>query len=107
MASALPLSAGEDIAAPAVAAVIAAGRAAAERHWVPATSGNFSVRIDANRVAITRSGVDKGHLTPEDILVQPLDAPLLPRSSAEALLHLDLYRRDPAIGAIFHVHAPA
>lgn len=91
----------------AVAAVIAAGSAAALRHWVPATSGNFSVRVDDNHVAITRSGVDKGSLAAADILIQPLDAPLLPRSSAEAPLHLALYRRDPAIGAIFHVHAPA
>ncbi len=105
--SALPLTAEPTLEAAAVAEVIAAGRAAAARHWVPATSGNFSVRIDEGRVAITRSGVDKGALTAADILIQPLDAPLLPRSSAEAPLHLALYRKDPAIGAIFHVHAPA
>jgi len=105
--SAVPLTAEQDREAEAIAEVIAAGRAAALRHWVPATSGNFSVRIDDHRVAITRSGVDKGALTGADILIQPLDAPLLPRSSAEAWLHVALYRRDPAIGAIFHVHAPA
>ena len=105
--SAVPLSAEPSPETEAVAAVIAAGRAAAARHWVPATSGNFSVRIDGNHVAITRSGVDKGALTSADILIQPLDAPLLPRSSAEAPLHLALYRQHPEIGAIFHVHAPA
>ncbi|SHE91923.1 methylthioribulose-1-phosphate dehydratase [Kaistia soli DSM 19436] len=104
--SAVPLTAEQNRETAAVAEVIAAGRAAALRHWVPATSGNFSVRINADRVAITRSGVDKGALTSADILIQPLDAPLLPRSSAEAPLHLALYRRDPSIGAIFHVHAP-
>jgi len=46
----------------AVDAVIAAGRYASARHWVPATSGNFSVRVDDARIAITRSGVDKGAL---------------------------------------------
>ena len=96
-----------DEEARAVAAVIAAGRAAAARHWVPATSGNFSVRIDARQIAITRSGVDKGALLPADILIQPLDAPLVPRSSAEAPLHTALYRSHPQIGAIFHSHSPA
>lgn len=91
----------------AVAGVIAAGRAAALRHWVPATSGNFSVRIDANRIAITRSGVDKGNLVESDILIQPLDRPLLPGSSAEAELHTALYRQRPELGAIFHAHSPA
>lgn len=107
VASAVPLNTEHALEADAVAAVIAAGAAAAARHWVPATSGNFSVRIDATHVAITRSGVDKGRLERADILIQPLDAALLPRSSAEAPLHLALYRRHPAIGAIFHVHGPA
>lgn len=107
MVLAVSRSLASDPVADAAEAVIAAGRAAADRRWVPATSGNFSVRIDAERAAMTRSGVDKGALTEADILIQPIDAPLLPRASAEAPLHLALYRRDPAIGAVFHIHAPA
>jgi len=101
-----PLPPDANVAA-AVSAVIAAGRLAASRQWTPATSGNFSARVDADRVAITRSGVDKGGLAAGDILVQPLDQPLRPGSSAEAGLHVRLYRDAPEIGAIFHVHAPA
>ncbi|TBW41296.1 methylthioribulose 1-phosphate dehydratase [Siculibacillus lacustris] len=93
--------------ATAVAAVVAAGRSAALRGWVPATSGNFSVRIDAETVALTRSGVDKGRLTPDDVLIQPVDAPPVARASAETPLHLGLYRARPEIGAIFHTHSPA
>jgi methylthioribulose-1-phosphate dehydratase len=89
----------------AVASVIAAGRSASARHWVPATSGNFSVRTGRGHIAITRSGVDKGTLLPGDILIQPLDQPLLPGSSAEASLHVRLYQDNPEIGAIFHVHS--
>jgi methylthioribulose-1-phosphate dehydratase len=88
----------------AVEAVIAAGRAASARQWVPATSGNFSVRIDETRIAITRSGVDKGALTAADVLIQPIDRPLLPGSSAEAALHIRLYTDNPDTGAIFHTH---
>lgn len=111
LAQTISLKSGADAAdeatAKAVAGVIAAGRAAAERHWVPATSGNFSVRIDADTIAITRSGVDKGNLVPADILIQPLGEPLLPGSSAEAELHTALYRQRPELGAIFHAHSPA
>ncbi len=91
----------------AAAAIIDAGRAAATRGWVPATSGNFSARIDETAFAVTRSGVDKGALTADDLLAQPIDAALVKGSSAEAALHLRLYRDAPETGAIFHVHSPA
>ena len=91
----------------AASAVINAGRAAAARGWVPATSGNFSARIDEGSFAVTRSGVDKGSLTTDDLIAQPVDAPLEKGSSAEAALHLRLYRDAPDTGAIFHVHSPA
>lgn len=72
---------------------------------MPATSGNFSVRIDRLRIAITRSGVDKGALTHSDILVQEIEGPLLPGSSAEAGLHVRLYRDDPVFANDQHVAA--
>lgn len=85
--------------------VIAMGAFAASRHWVPATSGNFSARIDAMTAAMTRSGVDKGRLGQSDILIQRLDAPLLPGSSAEAALHVTLYQTRSEVGAVFHAHS--
>jgi|SRR5580658_3337090 methylthioribulose-1-phosphate dehydratase len=90
----------------AVASIIAAGRVAAVRGWVPATSGNFSVRQPERRIAITASGVDKGDLQLRDVLDISLDAPPPPGSSAETGLHLALYRRYQEIGAVVHVHAP-
>ena len=73
---------------------------------MPATSGNFSARIDATTIAITRSGTDKGALTRADVLIVDLDAPD-PRASAEAPLHYALYRDLPPVNAIFHIHSPA
>ena len=90
----------------AVGAVIAAGKWASDRHWVPATSGNFSARIDARTIAITRSGPHKGKLTPDDILIVDLDTPDA-RASAEAPLHYALYLDHPEIAAIYHFHSPA
>jgi len=91
--------------ADAVHAVIDAGRVSAARGWVPATSGNFSARGQDGRIAITASGVDKGALTAADVLEIPLDALPPAGSSAETGLHLALYRRDPAIGAVVHIHS--
>jgi len=93
--------------AAAVEAIAAIGRFAASRGWVPATSGNFSCRIDDAHAAITRSGVDKGNLGPADIAVLAIDAPVPPGVSAETPLHLARYAADPAVGAIVHVHTVA
>ena len=95
-------------APPRVVEEIAAfGRFAASRGWVPATAGNFSCRIDAEHVAVTRTGVDKGAIGAADIAVLTIGEPLPAGVSAEAPLHLARYRTDPAIGAIFHVHTVA
>jgi len=91
--------------ADAVDAVIDAGRFSAARGWVPATSGNFSARSQDGRIAITASGVDKGALTAADVLEIALDAPPPAGSSAETGLHLALYRRHSAIGAVVHIHS--
>jgi methylthioribulose-1-phosphate dehydratase len=98
-----------ETAAPAAAveAIAAIGRFASARGWVPATSGNFSCRIDSNRVAVTRSGVDKGNLGPDQIAAVEVDGPLPPGLSAETPLHLARYRTDPLVGAVVHVHTVA
>ena len=83
------------------------GRLLSARGWVPATAGNFSRRVDRDRIAITGSGLDKGALTPEDIRIIPLAGPVPSGVSAETPLHVCLYRRDPEIGAVLHTHSLA
>lgn len=88
--------------------LIAVGQALYERGWVPATGGNFSARLTDGSLAITVSGRHKGRLSMDDIVrVDPDGHPLDGRKpSAEAGLHLALYRRYPQIGAVLHPHSP-
>lgn len=88
--------------------LVRAGKYFYKRGWVPATSGNFSARLDEVRMAITVSSRHKGHLNEKDIMVADLQGNSLTKGkkpSAEALLHAILYRRDPAIGAVLHTHS--
>ena len=87
--------------------LVAIGRLLSARGWVPATAGNFSRRVDRDRIAITGSGLDKGELTPEGIRIIALAGPVPSGVSAETPLHLSLYRRDPEIGAVLHTHSLA
>ena len=88
-------------------AVAEMGAFAAARGWVPATSGNFSARVDSGHIAITRSGADKGRLSAADIVLVGLDEPIPPGVSAETPLHVERYKRDQRVGAIMHIHTVA
>ena len=106
MNSALPYS--PDRLAQCAMEIIVNVRELSARGWTPATSSNFSRRMDDRHVAITVSGRDKGKLTEADIMVVDVDArPVATdrKSSAETLLHTQLYKRFPEIGCVLHTHS--
>jgi len=90
--------------------VITAGQFLYGEGWSPATSSNYSARIDDQHLAITVSGKHKGQLKAEDIMVvdlsgQPVQSSL--KSSDETLLHCVLYAWQAEIGAVLHTHSRA
>ncbi|MFW5824711.1 MAG: methylthioribulose 1-phosphate dehydratase [Marinobacter sp.] len=85
-----------------------AGRFLYGNGWSPATSSNYSRRIDEGHVAITVSGRHKGRLTQADVMVVDLEGHPVQsgaRPSAETLLHTVIYRDRPDIGAVLHTHS--
>lgn len=86
-----------------------AGRLLDAKNMAPATSGNYSMRLDDGAIALTVSGYHKGRLTPD--MVMRIDADAQPledkKPSAEALLHAQLYALYPHVNAILHVHSMA
>jgi methylthioribulose-1-phosphate dehydratase len=90
-----------------IEALAAFGRFASARGWIAATSGNFSLRLDAQHALVTRSGIDKGAIGAGDVAVVPLAGPIPPGMSAETPLHLARYRASAGTGAIVHVHTVA
>lgn len=90
------------------AEIVAATRELAALGWTPATSSNFSMRLDERHAAITVSGRDKGRLTKADIMVVDLAGQPVAtdhRPSAETLLHTQLYARFPDLGCVLHTHS--
>ena len=103
-----PLPYDRDALARAAAEIISNVRELAAAGWTPATSSNFSRRLDDAHAAITISGRDKGRLTDDDIMVVDFDGKAVGsdhRPSAETLLHTQLYRRFPEVGCILHTHS--
>ena len=87
--------------------LVEAGRALHSQGLVPATSGNFSARLDDGNYAITVSGRHKGRLEPTDIMRIGPDGKSLDhrRPSAETMLHVDIYNRYAEAQLILHPHS--
>ena len=84
----------------------------ASQGWCQGTGGNFSVtlRRDPLRLLITRSGVHKRELTPEELMVigpggRAVDGET-GTPSAEAALHTTIVERTGA-ASVLHVHSVA
>lgn len=93
----------------AAAALADLGRRAHARGWALGTSGNFSAVVaeEPLRLAITRSGVDKGQLGPRHILEVDGNGEVVHgggRPSAETRLHLAVVRTRGA-RAVAHTHS--
>ena len=81
-----------------------------DRGYVVGHDGNVSARAGEDRILITPSGVSKGRLEPEMLVVCDLEGRVLSGErypSAEMAMHLLVYRGRPDAGAVVHAHPPA
>ncbi len=85
------------------------GRSLNARGWALGTSGNFSTVLtrDPFRLLISRSGVDKGELTPDEVLLVDENGGVVVgngKPSDETVIHLEVVRLRGA-GAVLHTHS--
>ncbi|NQY79350.1 MAG: methylthioribulose 1-phosphate dehydratase [Candidatus Caenarcaniphilales bacterium] len=88
--------------------LISIAKFCAEKNLVPATSGNFSARINSEKILITQSGKDKGKLTSKDLMEIDYSGKALNPSekpSAETLLHTQIYSIFSEANFISHFHS--
>lgn len=93
--------------------MVRVGRLVWERGFVAATDGNLSARMGANRLLVTASGVSKGFLSDEDLVIIRMDGEPVSsyrgrdsRPSTEIAMHLEVYRQRPDVNAVVHAHPP-
>jgi L-fuculose-phosphate aldolase len=80
-----------------------------QRGMTTLSGGNLSIMDENVDVWITPAGVDKGRLTPEDIVCVRVDGTVegRHRPSSEYPFHRAIYRWRPDLRAIVHAHSPA
>jgi methylthioribulose-1-phosphate dehydratase len=82
----------------------------ARRGMTPATSSNFSARMDSDHCHITVSGRDKGRLGVDDFMLVDMQGDAIGsslRASAETLLHTQIYALRPEANVVLHTHSLA
>lgn len=81
-----------------------------DRGMIVAGDGNISARIAPDRILATPSGVSKGWMTPDMIVLVDLEGRPLEntkyRVSSEFPMHQIIYRHRPDIHAVVHAHPP-
>lgn len=77
--------------------------------FAAANDGNISVRISDNEVLCTPTLTSKGDLKPDDICKVDMNGKQIAgakKRTSEVLLHLEIYKLDPAIKSVVHCHPP-
>ena len=92
-----------------VSDVIHVGERMYARGYVASNDGNLSVRLSEDRLLITMTGVSKGFLTPDKLIVVDYDGRVISgrgEPSSEMKMHLMVYRERPDVHAVVHAHPP-
>lgn len=87
--------------------IVEIGKLIYQKGWVAANDGNISVRLAPNRVLCTCTGISKGMMTADDLIVCDLDGNKLEGSrerTSEIAMHLTIYRMRPDIFSVVHAH---
>lgn len=90
-------------------AICEVGRRLHAKNLVAGTDGNISLRLSEGRFLCTPSGVPKGTLQPEDLLVADAHGKKISgrgRISTEIFTHLAAYEERNDINAAVHAHPP-
>jgi L-fuculose-phosphate aldolase len=80
--------------------IVEVGRLVYEKGWVAANDGNITVKIDQDHILATPTGVSKGRMHPDDLLIcDCLGNKLAGRleRTSEIGMHLTIYNMRPDI----------
>src|SRR5579864_8894467 len=87
--------------------ICAVGRWFHQRNFIAATDGNISLRLGSNRVLTSPTGVSRGMMSPDELVVTDNAGNKISgyrNPSSELAMHLLIYRLRPDVNAVCHAH---
>lgn len=85
------------------------GRRMYAKGFVASNDGNISVRVSRDKFLVTPTGVSKGYMTPEMMVIVNAQGEVLEgamRPSSEFKLHSKVYSERDDVNAVVHAHPP-
>ena len=89
--------------------IVEIGRLVYQKGWVAANDGNITIRLDDNRILATPTGISKGMMQPDDLIIVDkcgikIDGPR--ECTSEILMHCTIYEMRPDVNSVLHAHPP-
>src|SRR5688572_3496759 len=89
--------------------IVEIGKLLYQKGWVAANDGNISARLSPERMLATPTGVSKGLMREDDLIVCDMQGRKLEgrrERTSEILMHLTIYEARPDVQAVVHAHPP-
>jgi L-fuculose-phosphate aldolase len=89
--------------------IVDVGRYVWQKGWVAANDGNITIRMDQERILCTPTGVCKGLMHPDDLIICDMQGRKISgikEGTSEIAMHLTIYNLRPDIKSVVHAHPP-
>jgi len=87
--------------------IIEIGKMLCNKNFVASNDGNISMRVSDDKVLITATGVSKGAMGYQDIIIIDMDGHVIDgknKPSSEYKMHLEVYKKRKDVMACVHAH---
>ena len=89
--------------------IVDIGKLVYQKGWVAANDGNISIRLDADRVLCTPTGVSKGMMSVDDLIICDMHGNKIEgrrERTSEIAMHYKIYDMRPDVRSVVHAHPP-
>ncbi len=89
--------------------IVEVGRLVHQKGWIASNDGNITIRLDQERILATPTGMCKGMMQCEDLIVLDYEGNKLEgrrQGTSEILMHLTIYKMRPDVRSVLHAHPP-
>lgn len=90
--------------------ILEIGRRMYAKNFVASNDGNISCKVSETTLWCTPTGVSKGFMTDDMLVLMDTDGNVLRgnrKPSSEIKMHLRVYKENPGVKAVVHAHPPA
>jgi len=89
--------------------IVRIGQLVFQKGWVAANDGNITVRLDSERILCTPTGVSKGMMSVDDLIICDYEGNKLEgrlERTSEIAMHMTIYKMRDDVMSVVHAHPP-